>query len=174
MCCLAINIASFAHLLKRVDFNAIQDHLALTHIIKSKEESTTTGIKRLLEVLNFYLFNLYYIKGKDKILSDFLSRQKHDSNLYKIIPILFNIQNVLQTRYYYIGDREQGKYLVQTRSQTNTSGIILPEVHSIDKGIDPNIRLEKQVIRPVISPEAKGISQVKPRLGQGRAGIKNV
>ena len=32
LCGLAINIASFAHLLKRVDFNAIVDHLALTHI----------------------------------------------------------------------------------------------------------------------------------------------
>ena len=33
LCGLAINIASFAHLLKRVDFDAIVDHLALTHII---------------------------------------------------------------------------------------------------------------------------------------------
>ena len=33
---LAINIASFTHLLKRVDFNAIVDHLALMYIIKSK------------------------------------------------------------------------------------------------------------------------------------------
>ena len=38
LCGLAINIASFAHLLKRVDFDAIIDHLALTHIIKSKME----------------------------------------------------------------------------------------------------------------------------------------
>ena len=38
MCRLAINIASFAYILKRVDFNAIVDHLALTHIIKSKAE----------------------------------------------------------------------------------------------------------------------------------------
>ena len=30
---LAINIASFAHLLKRVDFDAVVDHLALTHIM---------------------------------------------------------------------------------------------------------------------------------------------
>ena len=51
--------------------------------------------------------------------------------------------------------KEQGKYLVQTRSQTKTSGNILPEVHGIDKGIDPNIRLEKQVIKPVISPAEK-------------------
>ena len=79
---------------------------------------------------------------------------------------------MLQTRYYNIGEREQGKCLVQTRSQNKTSGIILPEVHGIHKGIDPNIRLEKQVIKPVISPEVKGISHVKPRLAQGRPGNK--
>ena len=45
LCGLAINIASFAHLLKRVDFDSIVDHLALTHIIKSKAEPTTTRIK---------------------------------------------------------------------------------------------------------------------------------
>ena len=59
-----------------MDFDAIVDHLALTHIIKSKVELATTRIKRLLEVLSSYSFNLYYIKGKDMILSDFLSRNK--------------------------------------------------------------------------------------------------
>ena len=38
LCGLAINIASLSHLLKRLDFDAIVDHLALTHIIKSKVE----------------------------------------------------------------------------------------------------------------------------------------
>ena len=37
LCGLAINIASFAHLLKSVHFDAVVDHLALMHIIKSKE-----------------------------------------------------------------------------------------------------------------------------------------
>ena len=37
MCGLAINITSFVHLLKRVDFDAIVDHLALRHIIKVKK-----------------------------------------------------------------------------------------------------------------------------------------
>ena len=46
MCGLVINIVSFAYLLKRVDLDAIIDHLALTHIIKSKSEPTTTKIKR--------------------------------------------------------------------------------------------------------------------------------
>ena len=76
MCSLAINITSFAHLLKKVDFDAIVDHLAITHIMKSKAEPATTRIKRLLEVLSSYSFNLYYIKGKDMVLSDFLSEAK--------------------------------------------------------------------------------------------------
>ena len=38
MCGLAINITSFAHLFKRVDFDAIVDYLALMHIIKRKTE----------------------------------------------------------------------------------------------------------------------------------------
>ena len=33
LCGVVINIASFSHLLKKVDFDAIVDHLALTHII---------------------------------------------------------------------------------------------------------------------------------------------
>ena len=51
MCGLAINIASFAHLLQRVDFDAIVDHFAIIHIMKSKMEPATNRIKRLLEVL---------------------------------------------------------------------------------------------------------------------------
>ena len=76
MCVLAINSTSFAHLLHKVDFDAIVDDLALTHIMRSKLEPATTKIKRLIEMLSSYSFNLYYIKGKDMILSDFLSRQK--------------------------------------------------------------------------------------------------
>ena len=45
LCGLAINITSFSHLPKRVDFDAIVDQLALTHIIKSKMEPETTRIK---------------------------------------------------------------------------------------------------------------------------------
>ena len=99
MCGLAINIASFAHILKRVDFDAIVDHLAFMHIIKSKAEPATTRIKRLLELLSSCSFNLYYIKGKDMILSYFLSRWIHNgSNLHKIIPISFNIKSILHDR----------------------------------------------------------------------------
>ena len=113
LCGLAINIASFSHLLKRVDFDVIVDHLALTHIIKSKTEPATTRIKRLLELISLYSFNLYNMKGKDMILSDFLLRQTHDdSNPHDIIPISFNMHNTLYNNYYKIETKE--RYLVQT------------------------------------------------------------
>ena len=132
LCGLAINIASFSHLLKRVDFDAIVDHLALTHIIKSKAEPATPRIKRLLELISSYLFNLYYMKGNDMILSDFLSRQMHDdSNPHEIIPISFNMYNILYETYYKVETKDQ--YLVQTWSQTKVAGIILLEVHGAKK-----------------------------------------
>ena len=107
------------------------------------------------------------------ILSDFLSRQKHDnSNPHEIIPISFSMQNILHSRYYNISERKEGTYLVQTRLQTKSSGISVPTVHGVDKGIDPKVWPEKQVVKPIIATETKGITQNKPRLGQGRAGIK--
>ena len=153
MCGLAINIASFAHVLRKVDFDAVVDHLAIMHIMKSKVEPATTRIKRLLEVLSLYSFNLYYIKGKDMILSDFLSRQDvDDNNLHEIIPISFNLRSVLQDKYYNT-EGEKERYMLQTRSQTKASSVQLPEVHGTRKGLNPHKILEKQpqpIVRPII------------------------
>ena len=100
MCGLAINITSYAHLLKKVDFDAVVDHLSIMHITKSKMEPVTNRIKGLLEILSSYSFNLYYINGKDMVLSDFLSRQiEDDSDLHEIIPISFNIKEILKQNY---------------------------------------------------------------------------
>ena len=161
LCGLAINIASFSHLLKRVDFDAIVDHLDLTHIIKRKVEPATTRIKRLLELISSYSFNLYYMKGKDMILSDFLSQQKNDdSNPHKIIPISFNMCQILDDNYY------NEKYLIQTRSKAKSSGIKLLEVHGMGKNLDPNLKPEKQHTIP------KHGSKERLCLSQERAGSK--
>ena len=134
MCGLVINIASFVHLLRKVDFDAVVDHLAIMHIIRPKVEPATTRIKRLLEALSSYSFNLYYKKGKDMILSDFLLRQNVlDSNPHEIIPIPFNLRTVLQDKYYNL-EGETEKYMTQTRSQKKASGVQLPEVHGSRKG----------------------------------------
>ena len=168
LCGLAVNIASFVHLLKRVDFDAIVDHLALAHIIKSKVELAATRFKRLLELISSYSFNLYYMKGKDMILSDFLSWQRNDtSNPSKIIPISFNTYSILEDNRnidkHKINDE---KYLIQTHSQAKSSGTKLLEVHGIRKELNPNLRPEKQHTMP-----KQGISE-KLWVGQGRAGLR--
>ena len=124
MCRLAMNIVTFLHLLKKVDFDAIVNHLAITHIMRSKAEPVTTRIKRLIELLSPYSFNLYYIKGKDIVLSDFLSRQKTDSsNPHEIIPISFTLKGPMGNHFYQINNTNEtrqpntNKYLIQTWSQ---------------------------------------------------------
>ena len=167
MCGLAINIASFAHLLQKVDFDAVVDHLVINQIMRSKVELATNRIKRLLEVLSAYSFNLYYIKGKDMILSDFLSRQDPgDEDTKEIIPISFNMRSVLQDKYYNVKENEE-KYMVQTRSQTKASGVQLPEVHGSRKGLDPNKKPENQP-QPIVRLDIDR----KPRIGQGRPGVR--
>ena len=140
--------------------------------MRSKVDPRTMRIKRLLEVLSFYSFNLYYIKGKDMILSDVLLRQRvNDSNPHEIIPISFNIRDVLQDRYYNLNSiGAKDRYLVQTRSQAESSGVSLPEVHGIGKGLDLHVIPEKQ--KPINSLTDTRLPVYKPRIGQGRAGVR--
>ena len=58
------------------------------------------------------------------------------------------------------------KYLIQTCFQAKTSGTKLPEVHGVQKGLDPNLRPEKQHTIP-----KQGKSE-GPQMGQGTAGSK--
>ena len=57
-------------------------------------------------------------------------------------------------------------YLVQTRSQTKSSGIKLPEVHVVRKNLDPYILPEKQHANPIKG----GIEKLC--IGQGSAGLR--
>ena len=77
---------------------------------------------------------------------------------HEIIPISFNIRETLKQKYYEV---EEDKFLVQTRSQTKSSGIKLPAVHRTTKTLVPHERPERQ---------PSGIS--RPRIGQGRAGAR--
>ena len=98
------------------------------------------------------------------ILSNFLSRQMiHKSNPHEIIPISFDIKAILKDMYYNIGN--ENRHLIQTHTQAKDSGIKLPEVHGVDKGINPDIKPERQVLKSQNSAN-------KPKLGQGREGLR--
>ena len=115
-------------------------------------ELATTRIKRLLKLISSYSFNLYYMKGEDVILSDFLSCQNNDnSNPNEIIPISFNTYSILEdNRNFDIHKNtdENEKYLIQTHSQAKSSGTKLPEDPRVKKELNPNLRPEKQHAMP--------------------------
>ena len=84
------------------------------------------------------------------LLSDFLSQQKNDeSDPIEIIPISFNAYNILEeNRNSGMHEKNEGKFLIQTHSQTKTSGTTLPEVHRVRKKLDPNMKPERQQALP--------------------------
>ena len=96
------------------------------------------------------------------VLSDILSRQNNDnSNPHEIIPISFNMYQVLQEKYY-----NTEKLPSANKIPSQISGIKLLEAHGVGKNLDPNITPEKQHANPI-----RG-SIEKPGIGQGRAGMR--
>ena len=74
---------------------------------------------------------------------------------------------------------------MQTRSQANSSGIKVPEIHGANKGINPHVKPGRQRPFPTLpmhsipptnltQPVDKGLPThpiPKPRIDQGRAGL---
>ena len=73
---LLVNMNIWKNLLKHREFDTAVDHIAVAQIMKAKTEPTTTRIMKLLDRLSAYSFNLYYVKGRDMILADYLSRNR--------------------------------------------------------------------------------------------------
>ena len=126
---LLINIHLWKHLLLRVEFDCAVDHRAPPYIMKSKNLPTTGRIIRLLEHLSGYSFNLYYVKGKDMILCDYLSRiAVDDGNPDEVIPISFNALAQYRLVMDYIAESFLiSHFNVVTRSSTSAAGISLPQ-----------------------------------------------
>ena len=140
---LLVNMNLWKNLLKHREFDATVDHVAVTQIMKAKTELATTRIMRLLDRLSAYSFNLYYVKGRDMILADYVSRHRNkDIDSSELIPISFCCMNVFRS----LLETEHGLevYNISTRSSTKASGEILPEVHGADKPLDPNLKPEHQ------------------------------
>ena len=58
------------------------------------------------------------------------------------------------------------KYLIQMHSQAKTSGKKLPEVHGVDKGLNPKLRPEKQHTIPKQSKSERPCQWVKEEQDQ--------
>ena len=86
-------------------------------------------------------FDLYYVKGKDLILADFLSKIKTDkSDPGEVIPISFiNKQNAENKSHHILN---AGRV---TRSAVKHEGLSMPTIHGHNKQLDPHHKPEHQV-----------------------------
>ena len=140
---LLVNMNLWKNLLKHRGFDAAVDHAAVAQIMKAKTEPATTRIMRLLDRLSAYSFNLYYVKGRDMILADYLSRHRHkDLDPSELIPISFCC---LRTYRSFIDDKiGEEIFSVKTRAGAKAIGKSVGEVHGADKPLDPNYKPEHQ------------------------------
>ena len=135
---LLVNMNLWKNLLKHREFDVAVDHVAVTQILKAKTEPATTRIMRLLDRLAAYSFNLYYVKGRDMIMADYLScHRTKESDTSELIPISF----CSLTSYKCL---EENAYCIGTRASTKAAGEIAPKVHEADKPLDPNLKPEHQ------------------------------
>ena len=156
---LLVNMENWKFYLGRKDFDAAVDHRAIPYIMKSKELPTTDRIIRILQRLGRFNFHLYYIKGKDMILCDFLSRIKSDdTDPDNLIPIAFHQMELEPIQYnpeeilnFFYGLEElgykltvdQNNYMIMTRGAAKQTGARVPEVHGANKPLDPDLKPEK-------------------------------
>ena len=149
---LLYNMVQWKYWLGKKDFDAAVDHRAIPYIMKAKHLPTTDRITRLLEGLNQFTFHLYYVKGKDMILCDFLSRvAADDSDPMDLIPIAFNAYELLQDHY----SKIEAFHVMTRRARAAAGEAPPPAVHGAVKGVNPNLKPETQ---------AQRAAKVKPRV----------
>ena len=151
---LMYNMLTWQYWLGKKDFDAAVDHAAIPHIMKAKHAPTTDRIGRLLFGLSKFTFHLYYVKGKDMILCDFLSRVAADEgDPMDLIPVSFNALTILEEKYNHIAE-----FQVMTREQRAAAGLSAPPpVHGANKPINPNLKPETQAARSARAPSAPQI-----------------
>ena len=132
---LLVNMGLWKNILKHREFDVVVDHVAVTQILKSKTEPVSNRIMRLLDCLSAYSLNLYYLKGKDMILTDDLSRHRsEDEYPADLIPVSFCRLRDIDT------------FCVGTRALLKAKGEMVPDVHGVDKELDPHRQPEQQYL----------------------------
>ena len=155
---LLINIHSWCRWTQDADVDVAVDHKAVVQIMKSKHPSTTDRVRLLIRKLSPPPFTLYYIKGKDLTLADFLScicSDKSDPN--EVLPISFVDLN-LQEKF-------SEQLNVVMRSHMKQDGMSLPAIHGVDKAMDLHKKPEHQpqIAKPLTAPHIlPGVVQFTP------------
>ena len=91
------NVTACKHLLRKSNFTLYCDHSALVHIMNGKKEPPTLRLKKLIENLSDYKFDIKFLRGKNMFVSDFLSRHpdNEESCNDPIIPVAFLMKEIV-------------------------------------------------------------------------------
>ena len=135
---LLMNIHAWCSWTPDTEIDVAVDHKAVVQIMKSKDDPVTDRMKTLIQKLSPLPFNLYYVKGKDLILTDFLSQIRSDtSNPEEVLPISFVDMSMTP-------EPEEYHLNIRTRSAAKHDGDVPPAVHRHDKLLDPHQKSEHQ------------------------------
>ena len=172
---LLVNMNLWRNLLKHREFDAAVDHVAVKQIMKAKTEPASTRIMRLLDRQSAYSFNLYYVKGRDMILSDYLSRHRQrDLDPSELIPISFCSMQIYSRLI--AGKVREDIFCVQTCAKAKAKGEEVGEVHGANKPLDPNYKPENQsksALPSMINNKGVRDTPVKPILKTPSTPSKN-
>ena len=134
-----INLHTWRGFTDKAEIDMAVDHKAVVQIMKAKHHPVSPCVEVLLEKMLSDPFNLYYVKGKDLILADFLSCIRSDhSDPNEVIPISFVD---MKARLGHPALRFHG---CVTRSTAKREGLVMPTIHSSDKILDPHRKPEHQ------------------------------
>ena len=159
---LLVKMNLWKNLHKHREFDAAGYHVTIAQIMKAKTEPATTRIMRLLDRLSAYSFNLYYVKGRDMILSDYLSKHRQkDLDPSELIPISFCCFKVYRS---FTDDRiGEDIFCIKTRSSAKASGKQVGKVHGADNPLDPNYKPEHKSKSKLPSVTGKSSPTKTPR-----------
>ena len=122
---LLVNMGLWITLLKRCEFHAAVDHLAVIQILEAKNEPATPRTIRLLDQLSSYSFDIYFVKGKDMVLVDYFSRHREsDDDPYELVPVSFCCFEIYLSQL-----RLDTLNVYSPRSKSKEAGEIVPQVH---------------------------------------------
>ena len=153
-----INLHTWRGFMDKAEIDVAVDHKAVVQIMKAKHPPVSPHVEVLSEKMLSDPFNLYYVKGKDLILADFLSRIKSDrSDPNEVIPISFVD---MKARLRHPTLHFHGRV---TRSTAKRESLVMPTIHGSDKLLNPHRKPEHQTaLTPKNMPSAPPTQVQRP------------
>ncbi len=158
------NMKSWKWFLGHNEFDCVVDHKAVVSIMVAKAPNATDRIGVLLHKLMEFCFKLHYLKGKDLIIADWLSRTKTDTTHPDIVvPVSFcpreivcQIHNQKLDEFSALLERKREELMVTTRRQAAQAGEKPPEVHGANKAVNTSVKPEhdRELIKQVEMPKS--------------------